>query len=308
MGVLKDYFSFSKRERTGGIVLIIIIILVFLLPEFYPEPEVYVDTKEIAEFKKQVSGLKTLQADSGDRIEINTGSNYEKSYTGDRQKAFLFYFDPNTLSGEGWKKLGIGERTVGTILNYRSKGGEFKKPEDLGRIYGMKKEKYEELLPFVRIAARDEEKKKDEGIRVEIKRSGARTITSVDLNEADTTMLIALPGIGSKLANRIVSFRDKLGGYYSIEQVGEVYGLPDSTFQKIRSYLRCDSSLVRKLDINRSDENDLKNHPYIKWNIARAIVNYRLQHGPYERLDNLLDIDIISPPIFQKISPYLKVQ
>ena len=307
MGVLKDYFSFSKRERTGGIVLIILIILVFLLPEFYPEPKVYVNHNEMAEFKKQVSKLKTPQADSGDMIDISTGSNYENSYKAGRQKAILFYFDPNTLSAEGWKKLGLSERTAGTIENYRLRGGIFKKPEDLGRIYGMKKEKYEELLPFVRIAARDEVEKRG-GEMGEIKRSAARTIPSVDLNEADTSMFIALPGIGSILANRIVSFRDKLGGFYSVDQVAEVYGLPDSTFQKIRSYLRCDSSLVRKLDINRADENDLKNHPYIKWNIARAIANYRQQHGPYERLDKLLEIDIISPGIFQKISPYLRIE
>ena len=99
-----------------------------------------------------------------------------------------------------------------------------------------------------------------------------------------------------------------VGGFYSVEQVAEVYGLPDSTFQMIKPLLSCDSSQIEKLDVNTADEAALKNHPYIKWNLARAIVNYRQQHGVYNSLDKLMQIDIISPGIFQKISPYLKVE
>src|SRR5688572_15092301 len=112
MGAWKEYFSFSKRERTGAIVLIILIVFIFVLPEFYPDPKVYVDQNEIAALKRQVSKLKTLPPDSTEVIEISSSSNYEKSYTGDRQKNSLFYFDPNTISPDGWRKLGIGERTI----------------------------------------------------------------------------------------------------------------------------------------------------------------------------------------------------
>jgi DNA uptake protein ComE-like DNA-binding protein len=70
------------------------------------------------------------------------------------------------------------------------------------------------------------------------------TIFIIDINSADTTSFIALPGIGSKLAARIINFRDKLGGFYSVAQVGETFGLPDSTFQKIKQYLKLENTVL----------------------------------------------------------------
>jgi DNA uptake protein ComE-like DNA-binding protein len=127
----------------------------------------------------------------------------------------------------------------------------------------------------------------------------------IEINSADTSALISLPGIGSKLALRIINFRDKLGGFASVDQVGETYGLPDSTFQKVKSRLQCNSNSVRKFNINTVDINTLRTHPYIKWNIANAIVNYRQQHGNYKSLDDLKKIVIVNTEAFNKIAPYL---
>jgi DNA uptake protein ComE-like DNA-binding protein len=118
---------------------------------------------------------------------------------------------------------------------------------------------------------------------------------------------MGLPGIGSKLANRIISFREKLGGFYSIDQISEIYNLPDSTFQKIKPFLRTGTQPVKKIDINSSDAAALKTHPYIRWNLANAIVQYRGQHGEYKSLDELKQIAIITPEIFERISNYLIV-
>ena len=309
MGALKDYFSFSKRDRTGAIVLIILIVFIFLLPEFYPAPKVSVDRNAVAEFQKQAARLKAIDTDSTEAMDIMSSSNYEKHETV-HKKVQLFHFDPNTISADGWRKLGVNDRTIGTIRKYISKGGSFKNPGDLQKIYGLRKKQYEQLAPFVRIIARDEDSNRprsNESLRGYNRRITPLPI-ALELNEADTSMLIALPGIGSKLATRIINFRDKLGGFYSVEQVAEVYGLPDSTFQMVKTFLRCDSSQIEKLNVNTAAEAVLKNHPYIKWNLARAIVNYRQQHGVYNSLDKLRQIDIVSPDIFQKISPYLKAE
>jgi competence protein ComEA len=116
-----------------------------------------------------------------------------------------------------------------------------------------------------------------------------------------------LPGIGSKLASRIVNFRDKLGGFCSIEQVGETYALPDSTFQKIRPRLLMSNGPFRFININSAKAEDIKAHPYVKWNEANAIVQFRTQHGMYTAVDDLLKIAIISTEWLQKMKPYLKL-
>jgi len=115
-----------------------------------------------------------------------------------------------------------------------------------------------------------------------------------------------LPGIGSKLAARIVNFRDKLGGFYSVDQVGETYGLADSTFQKIKGSLQLSGS-VKKFNINTATKDELKIHPYIKWNLANAIVEYRNQHGAFKSLDELKNIVLIDEVTFEKIVHYLSL-
>jgi competence ComEA-like helix-hairpin-helix protein len=103
-------------------------------------------------------------------------------------------------------------------------------------------------------------------------------------------------------------FREKLGGFYSANQIAEIYGLPDSTFLKIKPYLIVGDVPIKKININTADANLLKQHPYIKWNLANAIVQYRQQHGDFKTLDELQNIALITPEVFAKISPYLKTK
>ena len=314
MGGLNDYFSFSKRERTGAITLIILIVIIYLLPAFFPTPKALLDPKTVAEIREQMAALRKNYSDSSESVSGNTMneyyvSDYEPSNE-ERPKKLLFYFDPNTLSAEGWKKLGINDRTIQTIGKYISRGGQFRKSEDIKKIYGLRKGDYEQLLPFVRIKNNEEEKKQHDTIHAKppvYNKTGVHSFAIIDINAADTSVLIALPGIGTRLANRILTFREKLGGFYSVDQIKETFGLPDSTFQRIKPFLKCDDSHIRQVNINSADAETLKHHPYIKWNIANAIVSYRQQHGDYTSLEELLKIDIISPETLQKLIPYLKV-
>ncbi len=130
----------------------------------------------------------------------------------------------------------------------------------------------------------------------------------IDINLADTSAWIALPGIGSKLASRIVNFREKLGGFYAINQVAETFGLADSTFQKIRSWLKLDQPQLRKININTATLEELKAHPYIRFTLARPIVAYRSEHGPFNRLEDLKKIAAVTEDAFQKMFPYLTTQ
>ena len=104
---------------------------------------------------------------------------------------------------------------------------------------------------------------------------------------------------------RIIRFREKLGGFYAVEQVRETFGLADSTFQRIMPFLQNETQLVKKLDLNKAGVDELKMHPYIKYNIARAIISYREQHGSYTSVESLKNIGAIDKVIFEKIQPYL---
>jgi len=125
------------------------------------------------------------------------------------------------------------------------------------------------------------------------------------INSADSSAWEALPGIGPTLAARLIRFREKLGGFYSIAQVAETYGLPDSTFKKIQASLRLDSGSLKKLNINQMDEKSLGQHPYIRYKLARLIVQYRSNHGPFSHPKDLYNIPLVNDSIYRKLEKYI---
>ena len=230
----------------------------------------------------------------------NKYENYKKD------KGELFTFDPNTLGTEGWQRLGIRDKTINIIQNFLAKGYKFKKPEDLAKIYGLRQEDVTRLMPYIQIA--------ENPLEISPSNSNTSTNTStfsnktasyktpiIEINAADTTAFIALPGIGNKLANRIILYRDKLGGFTNVNQVGETFGLQDSVFQKLKPRLQCNGEAIRQININTSDATQLKTHPYIRWAMANAIVSYRGQHGNFKSIDDLKKIDLITEDAVQKL-------
>ena len=234
-------------------------------------------------------------------------SNY---YETKSSKGEVFYFDPNTISGSEWKRLGLRDKTIQTIEKYLNKGGHFYKPDDLQKIYGIHKDEFERLKPYVRIETNTQKSKEEFGStqstnETQPPKTYTNRYSSIDINMADTTAFISLPGIGSKLASRIVTFREKLGGFYSIDQLGETYGLHDSTFQKIKQYLKLDNPSVKKININSATIDEMKAHPYIKYGIANPIIAYRNEHGAFSKIEDIKKVMTVTDEIFKKIAPYL---
>jgi competence protein ComEA len=295
-GKWTDYFAFSKKERIGIYTLLILIVVGLMAPRFFSSPSL---NKELV---AEAITLEKAQPAPPEK-EFAPRLTYERT-PASRLPATLFPFDPNTLNEAGWKKLGLPDRTVRTILNYRNKGGRFKNTADLQKMYGLKQADFERLQPYVQIEAPPPLYNKDRPPVKYVKAAPA----IIDINQADTTAFISLPGIGSKLASRIVNFRNKLGGFYSVEQVGETFGLPDSTFQLIKPRLQCAPPAVQKININTADANTLKQHPYIRWNVANAIVQYRQQHGIFSSREQLHKIVLVTPELYQKIEQYIAVE
>lgn len=311
--VAKDYFTFTARERNGLLILAAIGVIAFLASRYYPlkQPEIKKDA-----FQKELADLKiTIDSSRGSHrsyaYKDDDNEDYyrpKENYYTSNSKGDVFEFDPNTLDAAGWKRLGLRDKTINTIQNFLAKGYKFRQPDDLRKIYGLRPNDADRIIPYVRIAASGNSSSFSPGTPANTPAApAALRVRTIDINTADTSALIALPGIGSKLAARIVTFRDRLGGFTSVNQIGETYGVPDSTFQKIKSRLVVNPAAVRKVNINTADVNQLKSHPYLKWNIANAIVNYRNQHGKFGSVNDLRKIDIITEDIFNKVAPYVEL-
>ena len=205
-----------------------------------------------------------------------------------------FYpFDPNTLPDSAFHELPLPSWLVRNILSYRAKGGKFRQKEDLKVIYGMDDAIYSMLDPWLLI----------EQAAANI--PAREVIPVLDINQADSLNWVGLPGIGPVFASRILKYRGQLGGFHSVEQLGEVFGMTPERISGIRPYLRVAPDNVKQLRINYAGYEELRSHPYIAPAQAREIIRIRSEAGPYISLDQLLTDGPFDGDHFQRVRPYL---
>lgn len=306
--IVRDFLTFNKRERNGVFVLVSIITVLVLYLNVSggfvkKEPA---DFSDFDEKVKQLDALKVKAAHSTSKQATKATSTTVVSLDAER-----FEFDPNTLEEKDWKRLGLPDKLIQTIQRFLSKGGRFHKKEDLKKIYGMKQELYSSLEAYVSIEKEISPSESTsspavfkEG-KVEKDRPSSKKL--IELNTADSALLTSIKGIGPFYAKNIIKHRNALGGFVSKEQLMEIWKLDEEKYVAIEPYVFVDLSKVKKINVNTCEAKDLKS-PYINWNMANAIVNYRKHHGKYKTLEEIKQTDLVDEETYRKIVPYLIVE
>ena len=302
----KDFFYFSKGQRFGIILLLVLIVVVVALNHFFPfseTSELPVDEEfrtEVSEFK---SGLVSIDSINKQKWDDKYNQLYPAASPKYKSKEtyVLFKFDPNKVDSASMVRLGIQPFIASNILKFRSKGGTFKTKESFAKVYGLKPEKYNELEPYIQID--------------EVAFANKDTITSplkakttsiiVELNSADTTQLMQVVGIGRGFSKSIIRFRQQTGGFVSIQQLHELFGMTDLSFEKISPYCKIDLSLVQKIKINSASVDRLKQHPYLSFYKAKAIYELRRKKVKLKNIQELKQLEELTQEEIIKIEPYL---
>lgn len=230
----------------------------------------------------------------------------KKRFVAKQTPVFLAEFDPNKADSIELSRLGLSDYVVRNILKYRRKGGRFSTVESFSRIYGLQPEQFEVLKPYIRIS----EPKKIAPKRVDsiAPRKGVEKKvfkypegTLVDVNLADTTELKKIPGIGSGIAKAIVSYRNRLGGFYSLEQLSEIeYITPTLT-----EWFKLEDPKVRPLKINDASLEVLRAHPYLNFYQAKTIVEHRRKKGKIKSLSQLSLYEEFTEKDLERLSAYM---
>lgn len=284
--IFKAFASYSAREQRGIFVLLFLLISLcifrFSIPYLYP-PE-----KADLSIVYQLDTLQSIKKKEYIRV---AEQNNAKSVA-------YREFDPNTVSIEEWQGLGLSAKQAAVIHRYRQKGGHFYKKEDLQKMYCISSKQYALLEPYIRI------KEKEAPVSVQKTRSFR---SKVELNTADSTSLVAIPGIGPAFAKRIIRYRSRLGGYCNLNQLREVYGLDSARWEQVQSLFWIDTTVVQRLHINTADLGIIKAHPYLGYKLAQSWVNYRQQHGPFKRIEDIRQLALLDETTYLKIRPYLQL-
>lgn len=299
MKKLIEFFQLTRKEQRGMFLLILLnsllLIVNIFLPIFHKQKAVEFSMEEMAFAKESTS--KPAPASY-----IKSKQNKHKHNKKSSQE--LFKFNPNVLDKAGWVKLGLSDKQAQVVLNYREKGGVFKNRDDLKKIYVLDEELLVDLLPFVEIPQTAQEIRKPTVFKDKISKDNYTNL-SIDINLADSSEFMKLKGIGPVFSSRIIKFRDALGGFVKTEQLSEIYGLPEETYQHIFPKLTVDKSDVKLLKINVISGSELSKHPYVTYKQAQTIINYRNQHGAFNRVEDLAKIHSLDEDFFRKIEFYL---
>ncbi len=292
MALIRAFFGLSRRETRGFLILLPLLVLsLFITPSYrwWKANQKRDFTKENQELDSLLTHWKWEEKkDSVDEIEIQ-----------------LFTFNPNTATKEDLLNLGFPSNLANRIDNYRSKNGRFIIKSDLIKIYGMDTALYTRLYPFIDLPVEKPIKTFESKTPKENKPTTVSK-EKFDLNLADTTQLVRIYGIGSKLSQRIIKYRNALGGFVSMGQLGEVYGLDTTVVAELnkKAFVSPDFS-PNQLAINSVTEKELAIHPYISNKLAKAITAYRFQHGNFTSLEDLTKIALVDEAFYTKIKPYL---
>lgn len=304
---IKYLLDFSVKEQIAIIAIVLMMVIVLSINFF---PELYT-RKPQWDFSTLDSLINQYYAEINYADSVAAATK-EFDFANPDESALeikfnLFPFNPNMLPETEWKRLGMADHQIRMIKNYERSGGKFFRKEDLRKIYSITDAEYKVLEPYIVIPSVDkpigtpsEDLAKHEELKDE-----KPSIPVVDINSASMDDLIQLPQVGQWYAQRIIQYRDILGGFINRKQLLEVYRMDSARLQAFQTYITIDSTLLNRIEINKEEFSELLKHPYISFELTRLIVNYRERRGMIKSWDELVSIPGADTLLHARLQPYL---
>jgi DNA uptake protein ComE-like DNA-binding protein len=323
---VRRHFGFSRSETNGFAVLLLVLLALLAAPVLLrpalPRYNPAADRQQLEAVAAELTAARPAET---------TRPRYAKS---NRRPAYarvaripLTPFDPNTVDETGWQARGLPRFLATRLVKYRTAIGGFRAKEQLRKAYGLDDTTYQRLAPYLllpeQLPAREPKayasRYPDRSPTADGNGSAAstpsrfprkpRNLQPFDLNAADTTQLMQIRGFGRRLSQRVVEYRERLGGFITVDQTAEIYSLRDAPdlVDSLRKYTFVPAGYQPvPLNVNEGEFEEISQHPYLGKRLARVLVAYRQQHGRFRQPADLRQIRILDDATYQKLLPYLR--
>lgn len=306
---LYEYFYFTRAERNASIVLSCICIFFFALPAFYPllmpadpPPDHEEFRQKIAPFIAQMEAAKNQDkaSQANFRGEVENGEDAE-----------LFYFDPNKASKDELVRLGLSSRTAQTVLNYRNKGGQFKAPEDFKKLYTLRPEDYERLVPYISIPGQGG------GGGFPSENTPPVELFRFDPNMATKDELVRL-GLSPRMAQTVLNYRNKGGEFKKPEDFKKLYNLTAEDYKRLEPWISisanpadaAEGAVASEIEHFKFDPNTASLEDFVRLGLsegtAKSIVNYRNKGGHFDEKEDFKKIYTLQPADYERLLPWME--
>lgn len=303
MGKLNDYFSFSRGEKNGVVVLFFIILLLIFGIQFADYFNL-TKTTDFSEFENAINQFEK-QRDSNLKVNKET-SNIE-----------LFNFNPNIISDEEWIKLGFENWQIKIINKYKSKGGKWKVKNDVSKIYGLDSSNYEILKPYILLPEKIENNsvitsKKDNKTEILYFEFNPNTITKLEWKKL---------GFSDWQIKTIFNYKAKGGSWKTKADVKKIYGLDESNYYKLKPFIllpdkfdeskatKKEKDFTEKININKADAKELTKLKGINSEkYANIIIKYRNSLGGFIKKEQLKEVYNLSEDTYNGFESQLELE
>lgn len=316
--IVREYFTYNRRERRGLSTLLVIICLLIclrLVIAFWPEEDYLYSDLQMSRLEKIATSIRIADSTENFPSTKDRKPSYEFSA---RLKEFSPQtLNPNEATVDKLVQTGLSKGSAVMLVKYVSAGGKIYDSKDLLKVYYMDTGWVEAMSGYfvfpenlaavdtiTNVRLSDIEESTGTSVSKERKQLQSR----LDLNTADSIQLERIPGLGPFYVKEILRLREKLGGIRDYSQLLMIYKMRDETIDRVAENTFIDPNSFSYININQVSLDRLGRHPYITWRQAKTLINYRFQHGPFENLVDIKKCEVISDSTYQNLLPYLKLQ
>ncbi len=284
----KSHFWYNKSQRNGILFLAFIIIvlqLFYFFVDFSGRDTNDIHSKEILHFQQEIDSLKAAQIKN--------------------EKQKLFPFNPSFITDFKGYQLGMSPQEIDRLHKHREKGKYINSVLEFQKVTKVSDSLLTSIAPYFKFPDWITNKTSTSRIKTtntfNTKKIDLNTITSEDLRE--------ISGIGDILAKRILSYKNKLGGYSFNEQLYEVYGLKKETADKLlERFIVVKQPFIKKINVNDATFKEVLSIVYLDYELTKKIFDYKDEVAEIQSLEELKKIDGFPLERFDRIALYLEAK
>jgi len=289
-----DWLVFSKKARRGAFTFLFIFLILVFGRRIWSE--LFVQQNFSVEYEQ-------LKMNSRDDYEVFEDDS-KKPYSAQRNKPQFTapdtLFNPNDFSQQDWMSLGLTEKQAASIIKFKESGAQFRIKSDIQKLFVVNEELYALLEDKINLPDTLSKEQRKEAFK-------DYKPKPMDVNSIDEKKLQYVRGIGPFYAEKIIQYRNMLGGYYSFNQILEINRFSPELLDSLKTRCFIDVEKIQKMDLNTVSSDDLQSHPYFRLSVARDIITLRELKGRFSKVEDILESEFIDQKLFNRIRPYLEI-
>ena len=274
--LVKDFYKFSRDQRIGLVVLFGIIIVLqfaYFFIDFNPVKNEYPAKQKWLSLQMEVDAEKNRRL---------------------KETPKMFAFNPNFISDYKGYKLGMSVQEIDRLLAFRKENKYVNSAKEFQSVTKVSDSLLKAIVPFFKFPDWVNRKKDFKEYKYVQNSAFAKKdkIVLIDINQATQEDLININGVGEVISLRILTQKEKLGGFVSMEQLKDVWGLSPEVILNLNTHFTV-SKLpnLGKIDVNTASLKELSQFFYFKYDLARQIVKYRSMNGDFKNIEDLIKVN-----------------